>query len=111
MIAGQKLLKSYFIVTFITVIKSCHLCLFDQAFLEGLERLEELRRFKPQRFLELHKYVLGSRLAFVTELPQHGDLLTYICSEPQSPQDKVELMRQVVVALLAMVSRNNGKEK
>ncbi|GFR85293.1 tyrosine-protein kinase receptor [Elysia marginata] len=74
-----------------------------KAFLEGLERLENLRRGDAQRFLELHKPVLGSMLTrFVTELPSQGDLLTYICNVPQSPWDKVHLMRQVVATLLSM---------
>ncbi|RUS85667.1 hypothetical protein EGW08_006543 [Elysia chlorotica] len=72
-----------------------------EAFLEGLERLEELRRLKPQRFLELYRYAMGSKLTFVTELPT-SDLLTFVCVHPQSPADKVGLMRQVVKTLLAL---------
>ncbi|GFO44568.1 tyrosine-protein kinase jak2-like, partial [Plakobranchus ocellatus] len=73
-----------------------------EALREGLERLEKLRRFKPQRFLQLYNIVLERRMTVVMELAPHGDLLTYVCGKPQSPYDKVELMRQVVDVLQAM---------
>lgn len=75
----------------------------DQAFLEGLMKLQKLYRINNASFLKFYSTVLDLKFSVLMEFGPHQDLLTYICEHPQTVKQKVGVMDQIIKILVVMV--------
>ncbi|BFZ15495.1 hypothetical protein BsWGS_18534 [Bradybaena similaris] len=72
------------------------------AFREGLMRLQKLYRIKKASFLKFYSTVLDVKFSVLMEFTPHQDVLTYICNNPQTVKQKVDIMDQIINILIVM---------
>ncbi|CAG5115306.1 unnamed protein product, partial [Candidula unifasciata] len=75
-------------------------------FLGGLAKLQQLYRIKKTSFLRFYSTVLDPTFSVLMEFTPHHDVLTYICENPQSVAQKVNIMDQIIKILIVMEKHN-----
>ncbi|CAG5115303.1 unnamed protein product, partial [Candidula unifasciata] len=76
------------------------------AFREGLVKLQTLYRIKKTSFLKYYCMVLDPKFSVLMEFTPHHDVLTFICENPQSVAQKVNIMDQIIKILIVMEKHN-----
>ncbi|XP_059179264.1 tyrosine-protein kinase JAK1-like [Physella acuta] len=103
--------KNPFIKKYEVVIKSQKMLLLElqsedgkmaEAFRGGIQDLMKLHKCKPANFLKFYGVLWEKKMCVLMEYAPHSDLLTFICTHPQTVKQKVEIMYQIIKILDVM---------
>ncbi|XP_059148522.1 uncharacterized protein LOC131935843 [Physella acuta] len=78
-----------------------------ESFRESIGVIHKLNKLHPEKFLKFYGSVWEKKLCVLMEYAPQHDLLTYICQQPQTVAQKVDIMSQIVKIFSFIFASNN----